>query len=164
MKKSVLIVVSSLILSLLSLSTLAQPKPPTPEEQAAMAVKTRQAVFDLISWNLGQMRGMMLPANRGGTAFDAPLAEKGAKRIATLAQMIPEVFALDTSGFKVETRAQERIWKGLDDFADHAKKLESAANEVAKLAAAGDEQATVAALRSMGQTCGSCHDIYRKDL
>ena len=142
---------------LLTGSVLAE-EGPTPEQQAAMATENRQAVFKLLAVNMGPIVGMAR-----GAPFDATVAERNAIRMATLATMIPEVFATDTRAFDVETEALPVIWENPDDFAAKAAALHEAATAFAATAAGGDQAATLGGLRNLGGTCGNCHDSYRVD-
>ncbi len=129
-------------------------------EQAATAAENRQAVFKLLGVNIGPIVGMA----RGEVPFDAALAERNARRMAALAPMIPELFAaMDTREYDVETEALPAIWENPDDFAEKAMALESAALAFAEGAASGDQATTLGGLRSLGGTCGNCHDSYRVD-
>lgn len=133
---------------------------PTPEQQAASATATRQAVFKLLAFNMAPINGMA----RNTVEFDAALAERNALRVAALAPMIPELFAAnDTRNFSVSTEALPIIWDNLDDFRAKAAALEEAANTFAALAAGGDRNATIAGIRAFGSTCGNCHREYRVD-
>lgn len=138
----------------------AQQEAPTPEQLANSATETRQAVFKLLSFNMGTISGMA----RGTVEFDAALAERNANRIAALAPMIPEVFAAnDTREFAVETEALPIIWDRMDEFSEKAANLVAAANTFAEVARGGDQAATVAAVRAFGGTCGNCHETFRVD-
>ena len=147
------------VLSLLLASSVSAEEGPTPEQQAAMATENRQAVFKLLGVNIGPIVGMAR-----GAPFDAAIAERNATRIATLAPMIPELFAaMDTRGFDVETEALPVIWENPDDFAAKAAALQEAATAFAATAAGGDQAATLGGLRDLGGACGNCHDSYRVD-
>jgi cytochrome c556 len=140
-------------------TSVAQPTPPTPEEQAAAAVATRQSVFKLLSWNMAPFAGMM----RGQTPFDAALIKTRAVNIAGLAPMIPDLFATDTSAFELETRALDNIWTNKADFDSHPGELVEAANALGAAADSGDEAAIRAAIQGVGAVCSSCHDDYRQE-
>ena len=58
----------------------------TPEESAAAAVDQRKSLFKTIRYNIGPIAGMAQ-----GAPFDAEVAERNARRIASMATMIPEV-------------------------------------------------------------------------
>ena len=138
----------------------AQDAPPTPEQLAAAATETRQAVFKLLAFNLAPINGMA----RNTVEFDAALAERNARRVAALAPMIPELFSVnDTRNFPVTTEALPIIWDNMDDFRSKAAALEEAANTFAGIAAGGDRATTIAAIRAFCSTCGNCHREYRVD-
>lgn len=159
MTKNVLITIMAVLCTAL-VSTSAAQEGPSPEEQAANATATRQAVFKLLGFNMGAIGAMA----RGRIDFDAAIAERNARRIAALAPMIPEVFAaMDTREFEVETEALPIIWDNMDEFAGNAQKLVDAANTFADIAAGGDQEATMGGLRAFGGTCGNCHDSFRED-
>jgi len=133
---------------------------PTPQEQAVRATETRQSVFKLLSFNMGTISGMA----RGQVEFDASIAERNARRIGTLATMIPEVLAaMDTRPYEVETRALPIIWDRFDEFQDKAANLESAAATFAEIASRGDRMETIGAVRAFGAACGNCHETFRLD-
>ncbi|MDO9318109.1 MAG: cytochrome c [Gammaproteobacteria bacterium] len=138
----------------------AQQETPTPEQLATSATETRQAVFKLLSFNMGTISAMA----RGTVEFDATIAERNANRIAELAPMIPELFAArDTREFTVETEALPIIWDRIDEFKEKATNLVAAANTFAEIARSGDKNATVAAVRAFGGACGNCHETFRED-
>ena len=133
----------------------------SPEERAAGATSTRQAVFKLLAFNIGPIGGMA----REMVEFDAALAERNARRIAALAPMIPELFAaMDTREFDVETLALPLIWDNMGEFSDATDKLVVAATNFADIAAGGDQAATLGALASLGGACGDCHDRFREEV
>jgi cytochrome c556 len=157
MMRSILVIVSLGVA--LALPSAAQDV--TPEERAAGATATRQAVFKLLGFNMGPIGGMA----REMVEFDAAIAERNARRIAALAPMIPELFAaMDTREFDVRTLALPIIWDNTDEFADLANKLIEAANDFADIAAGGDQAATLAAVRSLGGGCGNCHERFREEV
>lgn len=153
---SALVLASAVIFS----ASAQQQTPPTPEQLADSAAATRQAVFKLLSFNMAPINGMA----RNTVEFDAAIAERNALRVAALAPMIPELFAVnDTRVFPVTTQALPGIWDNLDDFRQKAADLEEAANVFAGVAAGGDRNQTIAAIRAFGATCGNCHRPYRED-
>jgi cytochrome c556 len=117
-------------------------------------------VFKLLAFNLAPINGMA----RNTVEFDAAIAERNALRVAALAPMIADVFAVnDTRNFPVTTEALPIIWDNMDDFRAKAVALEEAANTFAAVAAGGDQAATIGAIRAFGSTCGNCHREYRVD-
>ncbi len=159
MIKKVLVLISALamLVSGLVFTTSAQDDL-TPEQRAAAAADTRQAVFKLLRFNLIPIAGMAQ-----GAPFNAELAERNARRIASLAPMIPDLLAEDTRGFDIETEALDLIWDNQADIADKAQALVDASNAFADTASGGDMAATLGALRPLGGACANCHDTYRVD-
>jgi cytochrome c556 len=149
-----------LVSTTLLFTTHAQQQEPTPAEIAASAAETRQAIFKLLSYNMGSISGMA----RGTIEFDSTIAERNANRISALAPMIPELFSVrDTRAFNVETEALPIIWERMEEFREKAANLEAAANTFAQTARAGDRNSTIAAVRAFGGTCGNCHETFRVD-
>jgi cytochrome c556 len=142
-----------------AMAATAQPAPPSPEEQAANAIDLRQSALKLLGYNMGPMGGML----RGNVPFDAAVVQTNAGHIAALGEMIPDLFAADTSSFDLETEALDRIWGNKDAFDEKAMDLVTAANAAAEAAASGNESQTKAAMGRVGQACGACHDDYRED-
>ncbi|MFK7913586.1 MAG: cytochrome c [Pseudomonadales bacterium] len=144
-----------------TLSLLAAPlsAAPSPADRAAYAVESRQSVLHLMGFYIGPLAGMA----RGQLPIDLTVIANNAGRIAELAPMIPETFALNTSSFELETEALPVIWDKQDDFNAKASALQEKAQALATLAAAGSEDGIPAAIGAMGQTCGSCHDDFRVD-
>src|SRR5687767_3397010 len=91
MIKRIVITGAILLSSLVSLNAVAAPAP-TPEEQAAAAVGTRQAVFKLLAYSNGVLGGMAR-----GAPYDAAAAVLATERVEMLANMIPALFASDTT-------------------------------------------------------------------
>lgn len=132
---------------------------PTPQQQAEAAAETRQGLFKLLIFNLRPIAGMAQ-----GAPFDAEVAARNARRIASLAPMIPDVLgAMDTRDYDVETEALDLIWDNLDDIGVKAQTLADNAAAFADTAAGGDMAATLGAFRALGGSCGNCHDTYRVD-
>lgn len=159
-KKFTLVSALALASAVIYSASAQQAPPPTPEQLADSAAANRQAVFKLVSFNMGPINGMA----RNTVEFDAAIAERNALRVAALAPMISELFAVnDTRAFPVSTQALPDIWDNMDDFRQKAVDLEEAANVFAAVAAGGDRNQTIAAIRAFGATCGNCHRPYRED-
>ena len=159
LKRSLVLVSALMLLGSSVLFNASAQDAPSPEQQAAAAADTRQALFKLLRHNLGPLAGMAR-----GAPFDAAVAERNALRIAALAPMIPELLTPDTRGFDVVTEALDLIWEGnLGDIEVKAQALVDAATNFAGIAAGGDMGATLGAFRSLGGACANCHDTYRVD-
>ena len=144
-----------------ALSLLAAPlsAAPSPADRAAYAVDSRQSVLHLMGFYIGPLAGMA----RGQLPIDLTVIANNAGRIAELAPMVPETFALDTREFELETEALPVIWDKQEAFTAKAATLEEKARALAELAAAGSEDGIRGAIGAMGQSCGSCHDDFRVD-
>ena len=124
-----------LLSSLISFNTIAAEQ--SPEQQAAAAVATRQAVFKLLSFSNGVLGGMAR-----GAPYDAEAAILATERIEILAGMIPALFAADTTAVNhgATTRASDLIWSSKADFDQLAADLAAGAVEArAALNARGAE-------------------------
>lgn len=127
-------------------------------EDARAAHSTRHAVFELLSFNMAPLAQM----SRGLEEFDAELAARNARRVQMLAGMIPETFETDTRPAELEeSRANPILWDNFSDFADRADDLAMRARELEEAAQSGDQRAFAQAVRTTGQACGACHDLWR---
>jgi cytochrome c556 len=142
----------------LTTGSIAQPAQ-TPEQQAQGAINTRKSVVRLFAFNMAPINAMA----RGGE-FDAALVERNARRIATLAPMLPEAFAaMDTREFDLETEALPVIWEEFEEFQQRASNLAEAVTNLADVAATGDQAETIRTAGSIGRTyCGGCHEMFRE--
>lgn len=154
------IIAAALVVAGIVLTTgsLAQPAQ-TPEQQAQAAINTRKSVVRLFAFNMAPINAMA----RGGE-FDAELVERNARRIATLAPMLPEAFAaMDTRAFDLETEALPVIWEEFAEFEQRANNLAEAVNNLAAVAATGDQAETIRTAGAIGRTyCGGCHEMFRE--
>ncbi|HTX25212.1 MAG TPA: cytochrome c [Steroidobacteraceae bacterium] len=135
---------------------IAQNGPPNPQQQAEMALKLRQGLFEVQSFAFMPV-GRMLK----GAPFNAEAAETAAKRIEVTSSMIPDVFMLDTRKFQLKTRALDGIWTNKADFDQKAHDLNQAAMNLQMAAMGGDKSATMQAAVAVGKACGACHDEFR---
>jgi len=152
MKK--LIITGAIILSsIFSIGAMAQMS----DEDAAAAVKRRQAVFQMLAFSNGPLGQMAR-----GADFSAETAILGSQRVAMLAPMIADLFAADTTGnSSVTTRAADTIWANQADFAQLAQDLVDGANAAIELLENGGDAR--AAVGQIGPKCGACHDRFRLD-
>lgn len=126
------------------------------EAEAAKAIKARQALLNQIN-DLNEPMGKMLKRQ---IPMDPALVATNAARIQELAARLPEVFAIDTRGFKgTRTAALDGIWNSVADFKTRADGLAKAAAEA--VAAGKSGNVAVAQLAGIGQACGRCHDAFK---
>jgi len=153
MKK--LIITGAIILSsIFSINAMAQMS----DEDAAAAVKRRQAVFQLLAFANGPLGQMAR-----GADFDADAAILGSQRIIMLAPMISELFAADTTGNNVTSRAADTIWSSQEDFAQLAQDLVDGATAAIEILESQGASGVRQAVGQIGPKCGACHDRFRLD-
>ena len=153
MKK--LIITGAIILSsIFSINVMAQMS----DEDAAGAVKRRQSVFQLLAFANGPLGQMAR-----GADFDADAAILGSQRIIMLAPMISELFAADTTGNDVTTRAADTIWSSQEDFAQLAQDLVDGATAAIEILESQGASGVRQAVGQIGPKCGACHDRFRLD-
>jgi len=104
--------------------------------------------------NGAQMR-VLTPMMRGEQPFNLAAAKEAANVLVNSGKRIPGAFGPGTEG----GNALPAIWTNKADFDAKAKAFEDAAT---RLANAGDEAAAKAAFPAVGQSCGGCHQPYRK--
>ena len=73
---------------------------------------------------------------------------------------IPEYFPLGSGGGVSD--ASEKIWDDFESFEESAKALELAALSVLEAANRNDMEAIIAAAKSVGNSCKSCHRNFKK--
>lgn len=154
--KRIILISAAILSTLISFNTFAQRM--TPEEQAEAAVGSRQAVFKLLAFSMGPLQGMA----RGGD-FDQAAAVQALERIQTLAPMIPELFANDTTAYDFETRALNGIWADMDGFTSAANGLSMGAAAAMDIINSEGADGVRQAIQQVGPACGACHDAYRAE-
>jgi len=112
---------------------------------------------DLMKNNQEQVR-LLTGMSRGQAPFNAATAQAAFQRIEQNARQIPALFPPGSQEGK--TGALPVIWERKADFDAHAAKL----GQDAKAAQTGltDAASLQAAVQRVGQTCGACHQTYRK--
>jgi cytochrome c556 len=131
-----------------------------PEERARAAVATRRGLFKVMYWAASPLLQMA----HDRTSIDADKAVASAARIQSLANMIAEVYAVDTRPFPVETQSLDKIWTDPRGFDLDIDELAKAAYALTSAARTHDNEAIVQAASQVGAACAACHDAYRKPL
>ena len=142
-------VIFSLLLSFVSTSWA--------DERTQKTIEARQGLLKVVAQYFGPIVGIA----KGQIPYDAALIEKNAGKVAQLAPMITDMFALDTSASGIETEAKAAIWA---DYADFSAKAATTTKRAQALVAATAEGqgATMKAFGALGASCKSCHDSYRQ--
>jgi cytochrome c556 len=121
------------------------------------AIRYRQSVMTLQNHHVGRIFAM---AN-GRVPFDAKTVTADAELLNTISAL-PWVAFVDGTD-KGDTRAKSEVWSERAKFDATSQKLR---DEVAKLNAAaksGNLDQIKAAVGTVGETCKSCHDSFRKE-
>lgn len=152
MIKRIALTSAVLLSSLMSINTMAA------ADDAATAIANRRAVFKLLSFSNAPLGAMA----RGGE-YNAEAAILATERVATLAAMIPALFEANTAGEVQPGRyiAADRIWDGMDDFAQKAQDLADGAMAAQEILRTRGAEGVRDAVAQVGPKCGACHDIYR---
>lgn len=122
------------------------------------ATKARNAQMQMIAYHTGLLGDMA----KGTTPYDATVATAAAENLSTAASMNRITLWLEGSeqGAVPGSRAKTDIWSDPAGFEEKAVALETAAT--AMVEAAGTDLASLqAAMGAVGQSCGSCHKVYR---
>lgn len=127
------------------------------DERAQKAIETRQGLLKVVGHYFGPIVGMA----KGQVPFDAATVSANANKIAQLAPMIPDVFALDTRASGLSSDALDGVWENTDDFKDKAS---TTTERALALAAAADQGqgAFLKAVGGLGSACKGCHEDYRQ--
>lgn len=92
-----------------------------------------------------------------------PLTEhiaEHAELIENAAELVPAAFEEKVSDGL--TDAQPEIWSRMDEFVELNAEMSKASAELAKAAEEGDMRDIAMAMQSLGKSCGSCHQPFRK--
>ncbi len=128
-------------------------------EKAQSAVEARQKNFKSMEDLLKPLIGMA----RGKSDMDASIVTSNAQELAKAAQSIEELYALDTGGFEIKNRSDEKIWSDLENFLSLSKNLETAAMALETAGQTGDTKKIKKAIMAVGKSCKSCHTEYRTE-
>ena len=129
-------------------SALAQAKPED-------AIKYRQGVYRVISWNFGPMAAMV----KGDRPYDAAAFARNAEIVAYMSKLPLEGFVPGSENG--ETKAKPEIWLDMDDFKAKLEKMQGEAAKLAEVAKGSDFNAVKAQFGETGNACKACHDKYR---
>ena len=119
-----------------------------------MAVMARMDGMVAISEGLKVMGTMV----KGEIAFDAEKARAAATEIASHAAEAADLFEAPETDPKSE--ALPAIWENFADFTRKAEEMERVATQVSASIETMDDARS--ALAALGETCKSCHSLYRE--
>ncbi|MEL0166526.1 MAG: cytochrome c [Pseudomonadaceae bacterium] len=130
-----------------------------PEKQ----IETRQAGFTYMAWNMGKIKAQVID---GSVEYNQQQVEAAANTIAAIANSgIGALFGPGTEQDigNVHTRVDPALFANMQDVAQLAGNMGTAANTLAAKAATGDQAEIRMAFGEVGKTCKACHDKYRLD-
>lgn len=125
----------------------------------AKAVKARQALMQVYSFNLGNLGAMA----KGKAAYNAEAAANFANNLAAAAAMKNGAMwpkGTDNVALGTTTRAKPEIWSTYPKVAEASKALVAASAAMAKVAGNGLE-ALQGSIGDVGKSCGGCHKPFR---
>jgi len=128
-------------------------------KHAKAATKYRQAMFQLVSSNMGPLGGMA----KGVLPFDESVMMTNAVRLEQLADMMTDYLSVDTRAFSVDTGAKDDLWANFADVEAKVAALKEASAGLQAAVKSGDESTYRGAIGKIGASCKSCHDDYKKD-
>jgi cytochrome c556 len=121
----------------------------------ADAIKYRQAVMEGMSAHVTAIALINF-----GKVDHPEYLKSHANALAELAAQTKVLFPAGTDTGKTE--ALPLIWQEQEKFNKLVSDVEAAAAKLRDAVAANDKAGTSAAFKSLGDTCKSCHDRYRK--
>ena len=108
---------------------------------------------------IGKSMGALGAIAKGEKPYDAEVVKAALQTISTDAKAIPNQFPAGTETGS-DSEAAPAIWENMADFTEKSDKLGAAADTL--LASLPADQAGVgAAMKTLGATCGDCHETYR---
>jgi cytochrome c556 len=125
------------------------------------AIKARQAVMQLLSFNLGKL-GAMVKGDMAYDADQAKLAANNLKAVAHIRQdaMWPKGTAMEEPGMQGKTWAKKAAWDTYPEVTKKHEALVAAADKMAE-AAGGGVDAIKGAIGAVGGSCKGCHENFR---
>lgn len=127
------------------------------DEREQKTIDARQGLLKVVAQYFGPIVGMA----KGQIPYDAALIEKNAGKVAQLAPMIPDMFAMDTRASGIASGAKGQIWADNADFNDKAQATAESAQALVMATAEG-RGAAMKAIGALSASCKSCHDNYRQ--
>jgi cytochrome c556 len=125
------------------------------------AVKARQSLMQLFSFNLGQLGAMV----KGDMPYDEAKAKAAAMNLQAAANMDqsamwPAGTSLEEAGMEGKTWAKKAAWDTFPEVANKHKALVEASAKMAD-AAGGGVDAIKGAIGGVGGSCKGCHENFR---
>ena len=124
------------------------------------AIKARQAMFQLYSYNIGLLSGMA----KGKIDYNADIASEAAENLRAAAHLGQSTLwpagSDNGNSDNARTRALPAIWETFPAITEKADALKTASTALAATAGNG-LNALKAGIGDVGASCKGCHDDYR---
>lgn len=148
-----------LLPALLLLAGTAQAKSKK-EDPATDGAKAVVAYRNVLMQQMGKSLKLASLVASGQVARPGDLAA-----YATALQSAPlgELFPAGTGPDDVQTGAKDTVWKDPEGFARAVSAYQAKVAELDAAAKAGDLAAAKAAVEGVGDSCSSCHELYRME-
>lgn len=154
--KRYLILAGALLLAVAIGLVVAHNRPSADEQ----AVDYRQALMTVID---GQLQPL-LEMQHGQRPFDLALVRLHAGNLTTLAHMVPEAFARNTSAAgQLQTGALSFIWQDPRAFRTRLDQFTAVSEQLREAAAAGEPPGVDRAVAALETQCVQCHRSFRSD-
>jgi cytochrome c556 len=140
-----------------ALLTVGQVESHTGDDDQIAAVN-RHSLMMIMGWGIKPIADM----TSGKRTFDSEIAALQATRLTHLADMIPDVFARNTSGKKLKTLTLDKVWETPDDFREKAAQTAKAAADYGQALSEGEAQAK-RAFKGLADSCKACHEEYKSE-
>ena len=115
----------------------------------------RQEMMKKVGGAMGALSGIA----KGEKPYDAEIVKASLTTMSEVAKAFPDQFPAGSETGH-DTEAKATIWETMDDFKAKSEKFGADADAV--LASLPADQAAVgAALKTVGASCGGCHEVYR---
>ncbi|HDY98781.1 MAG TPA: cytochrome c [Pseudomonas sabulinigri] len=131
----------------------------SPEDQ----IEIRQAGFSYMAWNMGKIKAQVID---GSVEYNQQQVSAAANAIDAIANSgMGALFGPGTEKDigDLHTRADPALFENMQDMAELAGNLGTAASNLAAKAEAGDQDEIRVAFGEVGKSCKSCHEKYRME-
>jgi cytochrome c556 len=109
---------------------------------------------------IGGATGALSGIAKGDKPYDAEAVKAALTTISQIAKAFPDQFGPGTENASADSEASPKIWENMDDFKARSAKLGADADTLlAQLPA--DAAGVGAGLKTLGASCGGCHQNYR---
>jgi cytochrome c556 len=127
------------------------------QQKPEQLIKYRQSVYQVLVWNFGPMGA----AVQGKIPYDKDAFAKQAARVATMAPMAAEGFAVESVA--ANSHAKPEIWANKAEFDRLMQSMVTKTAALAETAKSGDLAKIKPAFGEAAQSCKACHDKFKKD-